>query len=200
MASVRGEFVAGDGRQQISEPFDAERQVARPQVDASGRMSNNNPFQRLANRCMSSLRESAKMQGVHGRLEDRMEGAHHRTSAPFSTGLERPSAVDASLYQKAGQCCFLCLKQRDDQVAVIVPCFRPVEARQVRRTRQRLESPTRKIEYRDIGPKARVRESDAAIFERLKWTCFKYQGACKQWMPYYGITKVQEVIVSFVLV
>ncbi|KIW22666.1 uncharacterized protein PV07_10941 [Cladophialophora immunda] len=42
-------------------------------------------------------------------------------------------------------------------------------------------------------PEERPAECDAAIFERLQQTCFKHQETWKKWLPYYGVTKVEEV-------
>ena len=52
-------------------------------------------------------------------------------------------------------------------------------------------------QYHDIGPKERVFESDSEVFERLKRTCFEYQGRWKSWIPFYGVTNVEEVQVSY---
>lgn len=200
MAALRVEASTGEGGQQISQNFDIERQVARLQIAISSKMSQCNPLQRLVNRCRSSFPDLARMQrGIGIRLQKLIRDGQDHASAPFSIGLERPLSMNASLYEKAGQCCFLCLEKRDAQIAVPVPCFRPVEARQVKYTTQKLGSPTRKTVYHAIRPKESVRESDTAIFERLNWACFKYQGVWKQWIPFYGITKVREVTVSFAL-
>ena len=50
--------------------------------------------------------------------------------------------------------------------------------------------------YHEMGPKEMSFESDAAVFERLKWACFESQGRWRKWIPFYGITNVEEIKVS----
>jgi hypothetical protein len=47
--------------------------------------------------------------------------------------------------------------------------------------------------YEELNPREKACESDAAIYQRLKETCFQYQGKWKRWLPFYGITNVREV-------
>jgi len=47
--------------------------------------------------------------------------------------------------------------------------------------------------YEEPKPREKACESDAAIYQRLKETCFQYQGKWKWWLPFYGITNVREV-------
>jgi hypothetical protein len=47
--------------------------------------------------------------------------------------------------------------------------------------------------YEELNPRERACENDAAIFQRLKETCFQKQGNWKRWLPFYGIADVREV-------
>ncbi|EXJ74540.1 uncharacterized protein A1O5_02836 [Cladophialophora psammophila CBS 110553] len=44
-----------------------------------------------------------------------------------------------------------------------------------------------------MEPKEREVDCAAAVFERLRRTCFKHQDTWKKWLPYCGVTKVEEV-------
>lgn len=181
----------GHRGQQTLDHFDAERQ---PQVSSSSQTSKNVSFQKY---CSDGLQRLLKpREWMHYQQNGEKKGIDGHMSAPFSIGLERPSAMDAPIFERVGQCCFLCLGKRRNQIAIAVPCFRPTKERKRRYTTQRRGSPTRRKIYREIGPKERVRESDAAIFERLVSACYEYHSTWRKWLPFYGITKVEEVTVS----
>lgn len=125
-------------------------------------------------------------------------------SPPFGVNLRPPGKKYASLSDRAGQCCFLCLEGRKTgQYAVPVPCMRPTEPRQVKSHRLSTEVTKNGLMrlvkipggelYENLNPKEKACESDAAIYHRLKETCFHYQGKWKRWLPFYGITDVREV-------
>ncbi|OAP64014.1 hypothetical protein AYL99_03241 [Fonsecaea erecta] len=108
-------------------------------------------------------------------------GSGEITATASLNGASRLSEKDTSLDKRARQCCFLCVRNRDKVFAIIVPCLRPTSLlRQA--VKNRLE---------DAGLMAI--ESDAAVFERLHLACFKYYGAWKRYLPYYGVTKVEEI-------
>lgn len=108
------------------------------------------------------------------------------------------------LSDRAGQCCFLCLKGNETgQYAVQVYCVRPTRSRPVKLRRESHEEDGSRrsvVIYKEIGPKEKACESDVAIYQRLKETCYQYQGMWKRWLPFYGITNVREVKVSFITV
>lgn len=63
--------------------------------------------------------------------------------------------------------------------------------------RRYVEIPGSEI-YEKVNPKETACESDAAIYRRLKGTCFHYQGKWKRWLPFYGVTDVREVNFQFI--
>jgi len=179
--------------QQIPNDIDMERQITQPQTASSSETSNKTLPQTFAERYRTSLQKLAKLcEGIRYQQSGE-KGDGQYTSAPFSTGLVRPLAMNAPIYERAGQCCFVCFRKRHNQLAIAVPCFRPTKPRQVRYITQRLGSPTRDTKYHDIRQMERAGKSDAAIFARLKWAYFEYQGIWKKWLPFYGIVKVEEV-------
>jgi hypothetical protein len=110
----------------------------------------------------------------------------------------------ASLSDRAGQCCFLCLQGRKiGQCAVRIPYMRPTEARRIswhklstevseNGSQHFVKVPGGEI-YEELNRREKACESDAAIYQRLKETCFQYQRKWKRWLPFYGITNVREV-------
>ena len=106
--------------------------------------------------------------------------------------MRRIPPKDGSVSERAGQRCFLCLKKQGKQFAVAVPCCRPVKPRQIKIIELRNGDEV----YHEMGPKEMSFESDAAVFERLKWACFESQGRWRKWIPFYGITNVEEIKVS----
>jgi hypothetical protein len=107
----------------------------------------------------------------------------------------------ASLLDRAGQCCFLCLQgKKTGQYAIQVPCMRPTKQRRVisyKLSKEVSDSKLKRVPggetYEELNPMENACESDAAIYQRLKETCFQYQGNWKRWLPFYGITDVREV-------
>jgi hypothetical protein len=97
---------------------------------------------------------------------------------------------------EAAQCILLCMRgDHGDNLAVEVPCYRPTVARQVRPGRTILATRETRISYHEIKHEETVCESDSLIYLRLRETCFDYYGNWKRWIPFYGITDVQEVMV-----
>ncbi|SRR6266480_5462950 len=127
-----------------------------------------------------------------------------RASPPFGLDLELPYKNTEYLSDRTAQCCFLCLhKRKSGQYAVQIPCFRPTKSRRVisrllstkvsRSGVSQLEKVPGGETYEKLSPKENACESDAAIYHRLKETCFQYQGKWKRWIPFYGIVDVREV-------
>jgi hypothetical protein len=125
-------------------------------------------------------------------------------SPPLGVDLRPPCKKYASLCDRAGQYCFLCLEGRNTgQYAVQVPCIRLTKPRQIKghrlSTEVNKEGLTRFVKipggeiYEKLNPKEKACESDAAIYHRLKETCFHHQGKWKRWLPFYGIADVREV-------
>lgn len=91
------------------------------------------------------------------------------------------------LRERAGQGCFVCLESHGQrQHAVLVPCLRPTEPRHARYTRKKTTI------YKPNSVWDSAGESDCEIYERLLDTCYQHLGRWKRWLPYYGITEVQE--------
>jgi len=51
--------------------------------------------------------------------------------------------------------------------------------------------------YKMIDPTEKAHESDATIYQWLNNTYWPLRGKWKTWLPYYGITGVREVNVSY---
>lgn len=123
---------------------------------------------------------------------------------PFGLNLELPYKKYGRLSDRSAKCCFLCLEGRKDgQYAVQAPCFRPTKWRQVvgyRLSRKISTNGVTQLEkapggevYEKLNPKENACESDAAIYQRLKESCFRYQDKWKEWIPFYGVVDVREV-------
>ncbi|KIW77493.1 hypothetical protein Z517_09939 [Fonsecaea pedrosoi CBS 271.37] len=115
----------------------------------------------------------------------------------------RPSALSIRLKnRRTKQCCFLCMRNRDGAFAIAVPCVKPIQYGRSFATRVIFEDDAQEPNVGDAGLEEahtesdtadETDESDAAVFERLRKECLKQQGSWKKWLPYYGITKVEEV-------
>ncbi|KAK4937714.1 hypothetical protein LTR10_021724 [Elasticomyces elasticus] len=102
-------------------------------------------------------------------------------SAPIPTD-DPKAAMDALIRKQSRQYCFLCFEKDQAQFAIDVPLFKPLGPRR----------------YTGVRPrKIGTEESDEAIFRKLIATCYQYQGAWKKWLPFYGITGVEEVYFEF---
>lgn len=176
---------------------------------ASDRNENERDRPRQANRQLdpeSQLEQTT----AHARLN---MSSNSRTLPRPNVDLQRPKGMDAPLRERAGQCCFLCLEKGQQQVTVAVPCLRPKHWRlrltkktqpesveqTVRSTEQQLpdENKDKKKDKPKIPPPQRASfECDATVFERLKSVCYEYHGSWKKWLPFYGITRVEEVHVG----
>ncbi|KAM0376572.1 hypothetical protein ACHAPY_007117 [Fusarium culmorum] len=102
------------------------------------------------------------------------------------------------LRQRAGQGCFICLESHSQgQYAVLVPCLRPTESRQVRGIRKNLDTGKKTTIYNPNSLWDSAGESDCEIYQRLLGECYQRLGRWKRWLPYYGIIKVTEVNFQF---
>ncbi|OAL35941.1 hypothetical protein AYO20_04847 [Fonsecaea nubica] len=118
-------------------------------------------------------------------------------------GATRPSTLRIPLKnRRTKQCCFLCMRNRDGAFAIAVPCLKPIQYGRPFATPVIFEDDAQEPDVGDAGSEEaqtesdtadETDESDAAVFERLQQECLKQQGTWKKWLPYYGITKVEEV-------
>ena len=198
MASQYDRIAHEDNRpQQIVSPPDPESQSAQPLPSSPVRLWRSGPIQQLAN-YFTGFRQGLKQcQRLIYRTTPQMRDADEEFSAPSSVGLQQPVVANTQLHKSAGQCCFLCLEKDGSQVAIPVPCLRPTKPRQVKLRIRKRGGTTRMPAHHETGPNEQIPESDTAIFERLSSACFGYQGAWKKWLPFYGITNVEEVEVSY---
>ena len=187
-------------------PFDTEMQNTDSRTPQA-------PLHTMSSVCKSSFAAWAhvlKFIGKEG-LQDNYENAKDiirdgwsHTSTPFGIKLEPPCETVANLFNRAGQCCFLCLEGRKSgQFTVQVPCLRPTKPRRIisqwlsqKASKTGITSPVKAlggVTYEKLNPREKAYESDATIYQRLKESCFHYQGKWKRWLPFYGIIDVQEV-------
>ncbi|GAB0135109.1 hypothetical protein EsDP_00003458 [Epichloe bromicola] len=92
-----------------------------------------------------------------------------------------------NIYDWAGQGCFLCLESPEEgHYAVMVPCIKPSTSRRIVR---RFKTPI----YEKMQPWEMAYEADDEVWRRLVHACYQYRGKWKRFIPFYGITEVQEV-------
>lgn len=118
---------------------------------------------------------------------------------PFDLDFGLCCQSHADISARTAQFCFLCLQEREyGHYAVKIPCFRPTRPREIL-LRVNFENGSvqgEKVHYEKLNPMENACESDAAIYDRLKEACFRYQNRWKRWIPFYGIVDVREVNVS----
>lgn len=129
-----------------------------------------------------------------------------RRRAAIKSVLVSSTTKKTDIRDRAGDCIFLCLESpAQGQYAILMPCLRPRGARREVPTIWLDDTPKPKDwkpEYEEIMPWHKACESDADIYQRLLDTCYQHLGWWKRWLPYYGVTKVQEVNVwlsSFII-
>lgn len=110
-----------------------------------------------------------------------------------------PTRSHQNLRDWAGQGCFLCLQNsKDGQFAVLIPCIKPSRHRRVI-GRSTLSTKTPTLIYEEVQPWETACEPDSVLWSRIVDTCYQVQGNWKRWIPFYGITEVQEVTVRLSL-
>jgi hypothetical protein len=174
-----------DGNQHRAGRFnDIERQIKQFRSTLSDIVFKHVPYPRLRECCIDSLQ---KVQGVsreiHLRFTSRSDVASNATT-PHSLDAEHPLS-------KAQQRCFLCLTKKQSQIAISIRCYRPTEKHRIRIV-PRNDGTGR---YDKITEEKHV-ESDMNIFKRLQGACYEHKGTWRKWIPFYGLTKVEEVTVS----
>ena len=110
-----------------------------------------------------------------------------------------PSSGSNPSLDQAGQACFLCLKgKRSNNIAIQIPCFRSRgDRRLLRRIRKNRPTGSAGFAFEDVYDDLEPSESDSIVYKRMVDKCFEYHGSWKRWLPFYGITDVREVEVSF---
>ena len=105
--------------------------------------------------------------------------------------------------ERAGQCVFLCHKDKDASFwGIQVACHRPTAGRYVIKSSfselfidGRKTYREREITYRKHSHKEMSHECDCSVFQRLQQVCFQSR---KKWIaliPCYGITDLKEITV-----
>jgi len=193
MASSFDRIEDGQGTLQHSagQP-DPERQSVQPLASSLRIVSSIVPTQQLTTFIDTFQQVLKHCKGRTHRPPYPEEQANESISARSSIDEDRSAAWDALVGKLALQRCFLCLEKDQGQIALAVPLFKPMGPRAYTRKRPR-ESATFERVCLEVGPE----ESDEAIFRRLTATCYEYQGAWKKWLPFYGITGVEEVYVCY---
>ena len=112
---------------------------------------------------------------------------------PFEVHVDlRRSAL--KIPQRTGQCCFICFNIRNrEPFAVKVPCWRPTKARRVICEVMDDQGNILRTEYEKVNAQDTAVECDTDIYRRLKQIAFGQYGEWTRWLPFYGVTSVQEV-------
>lgn len=132
----------------------------------------------------------------HDKDIESQAGAHDTSCSCKAKPNSTPTSLK-DLKDRAGQACFLCLEcPKQGSYAVSVPCIKPSTVREVASYRIDRASGQRTYTYKSISWREIAHESDSEIWRRLVTTCYQYQGKWKKWLPYYGVTEVEEVSVS----
>ncbi|KAH7116190.1 hypothetical protein B0J11DRAFT_539414 [Dendryphion nanum] len=108
--------------------------------------------------------------------------------------LKQPNDKPNSMARPARQCCFICFGgKRQQEYAVLVPCFRPNPQPRIRKikTKEGTERLNFEIFRHDSF------ESDSTIYKRLNEVCYQHQPKFKRWIPFYGVVEVREVKFRF---
>ncbi|KAJ9642696.1 hypothetical protein H2204_002344 [Knufia peltigerae] len=193
MASPQEHRVLDDDNQEETGRVDIERQIRQCHRTSLDSRSEDNRFRRLMDCCIDNLH---KFQALKQRLQ--LSQNETRGTIPGSPSARLPSQVDQCNNNMAEQRCFLCLNKKESQTAIAIPCRRPTKERQIKSYHCDRGSKNRRPRYSEIRAEESAVEDDMAIFERLVEACYKYHGTWRKWIPYYGITKVQEVTFKFV--
>lgn len=167
----------------MSEP-DTERQVANQQIVESN-ISKGAILLRAVKYCLNAIHHYVASPLCRPRDNQKSNNPPTEWNAHLKESLP--------LLERAGQCCFLCLSKPLKQFATTVPCLRPTRPRAVKSTRTKLNGAILDKVYHKMRPREGAHESDADVFERLRWACFEHHGRWKRWLPFYGITRVEEV-------
>src|SRR5947209_378304 len=81
---------------------------------------------------MDDVEQQPVLENSGGRAVPVLRPKRSDTSSTFGIDFEPPCKIYTSLPDRAGQCCFLCLKgKRAGQYIVQVPCLRPTKARHI---------------------------------------------------------------------
>lgn len=100
------------------------------------------------------------------------------------------------LSAKALHCCFVCLEGAEGNVAIRVPCARPTKIRTVRKQDTNLETGEEHLTYNKSSRGEGGVECEVAILSRMREVLYRYLGAWKARLPYYGVLDAYEIEVS----
>jgi hypothetical protein len=121
------------------------------------------------------------------------------TGCLISSGIEFANSLKpySDIFNQAGQCLFLCLRNQSDYYVVQVPCMRPAQRKPISYTHKEKDRGFERVpggeKYAPLTTKETAFESDNAIWHRIRETYFSDKGKWKKWLPFYGPTTVREV-------
>ncbi|KZM28847.1 uncharacterized protein EKO05_0008561 [Ascochyta rabiei] len=96
---------------------------------------------------------------------------------------------ERTLPTDAQQLCFICIRGKEEDYAVQIPCFRP----DGRRVRKEIKQENGSISQMTDSIKDAKFESDSTIYTKIVDMCYQEHGKWKRWLPFYGVVDAREV-------